>query len=238
MTTAARRVAIYTRVSTCEQAAEGVSLDAQESRGRMWAELHSARVVEVVTDAGVSGRTMQRPGVDRLWELVNDGQVDTVLVAELSRLTRSARDFANVIADLDDAGVSVVAIDNGLDTSDMCGRLVAGILSYVSAFEREQIGQRTRAALAQVKAEGRHVGRPPRGFTSVGGQLEVADDDYLSKARYAFEQHEQGTSYRAIAATFNGAGVPTGSGSGLWHASAVGRLVKSWRIYLDRVAAA
>lgn len=225
--TATRRIAIYSRVSTDEQAAEGVSLDAQESRCQMWAELHGAIVVESIADAGVSGKTMKRDGIDRLWSLVNAGSVDTVVVTELSRLTRSARDFANVVADLTEAGVSVVSIDNGLDTSDMCGRLVAGILSYVNAFEREQIGQRTRAALAQVKAEGRHIGRPPVGFTSEGGKLVVSDPARVELAQRAATLHADGSSYRTIAETFNAEGIATGSGSGSWHAPAIGRLMRA-----------
>jgi len=229
--TATRRIAIYSRVSTDEQAAEGVSLDAQASRCAMWAELHGAIVVEAIADAGVSGKTMRRDGIARLWSLVNAGEVDTVVVTELSRLTRSARDFANVVADLTESGVSVVSIDNGLDTSDMCGRLVAGILSYVNAFEREQIGQRTRAALAQVKAEGRHIGRPPVGFTSEGGVLVVADVERVELAQRAAAMHAIGTSYRTIANTFNAEGIPSGNAgrnpNARWHAPAIGRLMRA-----------
>ena len=225
--TATRRIANYARVSTEEQAAEGVSLDAQDARCRMWADLHGATVVESIADAGVSGKTMRREGIARMWALVNAGSVDTVVVTELSRLTRSARDFANVVADLTEAGVSVVSIDNGLDTSDMCGRLVAGILSYVNAFEREQIGQRTRAALAQVRAEGRHIGRPPVGFTSEGGRLVVADPERVALAQRAAAMHAEGASYRTIAHTFNREGIATGSGGGKWHAPAIGRLMRA-----------
>lgn len=224
---ATRRIATYARVSTEEQATDGVSLDAQESRCRMWADLHGATVVESIIDAGVSGKTMKRDGIARMRSLVNAGEVDTVVVTELSRLTRSAKDFANVVAELTEAGVSIVSIDNGLDTSDMCGRLVAGILSYVNAFEREQIGQRTRAALAQVRAEGRHIGRPPVGFTSEGGKLTVSDPERVELAQRAATMHAEGTSYRKIADTFNDEGIATGSGSGSWHAPAIGRLMRA-----------
>jgi len=231
-----RRVAIYTRVSTAEQATEGVSLDAQASRCRQWADLYAASVIEVIADAGVSGKTLHREGITRLWELVNAGEVDTVVVTELSRLTRSARDFANVVADLTESGVSVVSFDNGLDTSDMCGRLVAGIMSYVNAFEREQISQRTRDALAQVKAEGRHIGRPPVGFTSEGGKLIPADSERLTLARRAAALKRAGYSLRAIASAFNAEGIATGSQhrsgyqtatAAQWHPASVSRLLKA-----------
>ena len=228
-TATARRIAIYTRVSTDEQAVEGVSLEAQADRCAMWAELHGATVVETITDAGVSGKTLRRAGIDRLHELVEAGTVDTVVVTELSRLTRSARDFANVVAELTESDVSVVSIDNGLDTSDMCGRLVAGILSYVNAFEREQIGQRTRAALAQVKAEGRHIGRPPVGYTSEGGILKPADPERIELARRVAAMKADGRSLRSIAEALNGEGIATGSGrsGSRWHASSVSRLLRA-----------
>ena len=123
--TAANRIAIYARVSTAEQAAEGVSLNEQVQRGESWATAYGATVVATIRDEGVSARTMQRAGIARLWQLIDAGEIDAVWVADLSRITRSARDFANLVADLDARGVALVSVRESMNTADTCGRLVA-----------------------------------------------------------------------------------------------------------------
>lgn len=227
-----RRVAVYTRVSTHEQAVEGVGLSAQESRGRQWADLYGAEVVEVVGDAGWSGGTLERPGISRLWELVNEGAVDGIVVAELSRITRSSRDFANLVADLRQAGVALVSIRESLNTGDTCGQLVASIMAAVAQFEREQTAERTREALAQVRREGRHIGRPPVGFTSKDGELVPDDPARIDLALRAVRMSTDGATLRAIADTFNAEGIPPGSGrrDARWHAPAVSRLLRAGRL--------
>ena len=225
--TAANRIAIYARVSTAEQAAEGVSLNEQVQRGESWATAYGATVVATIRDEGVSARTMQRAGIARLWQLIDAGEIDAVWVADLSRITRSARDFANLVADLDARGVALVSVRESMNTADTCGRLVAHIMAAVAQFEREQTADRTRAGMAQAKREGRHIGRPPVGFTSEGGRLVVADPERVALAERAAAMHAEGASYRTIADTFNREGIATGSGSGKWHAPAIGRLMRA-----------
>lgn len=224
------RIAIYARVSTAEQATDGVSLNEQVSRGEKWADAFQARVVATIRDEGVSGKTLNRPGVAKLWQLIDAGEIDAVWVADLSRIARSARDFANLVADFDARGIALISVRESMNTADTCGRLVAHIMAAVAQFEREQVADRTRAAMAQAKLEGRHIGRPPVGYTSVEGALQVADVERVALARRAAAMHSAGESYRAIAEVFNVEGVATGSGSGKWHAPAVGRLLRAARI--------
>lgn len=87
----------YVRVSTDRQADGGVSLEAQTAKVRAMADVQDAHLLEVITDAGVSAKTLQRPGLARVLALVRARAVDMVIVAKLDRLTRSVRDLADLL---------------------------------------------------------------------------------------------------------------------------------------------
>ena len=157
--TPAPRALGYVRVSTDKQADLGVSLDAQAVKVRAMAAVQDATLIDVITDAGASAKTLQRPGLARLLSLVRAGQVDVVIVAKLDRLTRSVRDLADLLDLFGKHGVSLVSVAESLDTGTAAGRLVLNVMASVSQWEREAIGERTRdahAAQAQHGAARRH----------------------------------------------------------------------------------
>src|SRR3954463_2246618 len=92
------RVAVgYSRVSTDQQADRGVSLEAQAEKIRAMATVHDAELLDVIVDGGESGKSLQRPGIQRLLKMVDRREVQIVIVAKLDRLTRNVRDLGELL---------------------------------------------------------------------------------------------------------------------------------------------
>jgi DNA invertase Pin-like site-specific DNA recombinase len=91
------RTVAYVRVSTENQADHGVSLDAQQAETRPYAELYGLELVEVVVDAGLSAKTLGRPGLVRALGMLKAGEAEALLVVKLDRLTRSVRDLGQLV---------------------------------------------------------------------------------------------------------------------------------------------
>ena len=87
----------YCRVSTDLQADHGLWLEAQEAKIRAMATVQGAEIIELIVDGGESTKNLHRPGMERLLSLVNEGKVDTVIIAKLDRLTRSVKDLAELL---------------------------------------------------------------------------------------------------------------------------------------------
>src|SRR5262245_59262664 len=153
----------YVRVSTDRQAEHGVSLEAQESKIRAIATIHSAELVEVIVEGGESAKSMNRPGLQRLLALINAGRVQAVIVAKVDRLTRSVKDLCNLLELLEKRNVPLTPVADALGTASASGRLVITIMAAVAQWEREAIGERTRDALRHKRGQGHRVGNIPFG---------------------------------------------------------------------------
>src|SRR5687767_10446408 len=143
----------YARVSTAEQAAEGVSLRAQQAKIEAYAVVKDWSVAEVIRDEGASAKSLQRPGLARLLALVKAGGVGAVVVAKLDRLTRSVSDLDKLMKLLAHKHVALVSLQERLDATTATGRLMMNLLASVSQWEREVIGERTRDAMQHLKAQ-------------------------------------------------------------------------------------
>src|SRR5439155_13836658 len=164
----------YVRVSTDKQADHGVSLEAQEAKIRAMAVVQGAEIIELIVDGGESAKSLDRPGMERLLALVDQGKVQTVIIAKLDRLTRSVKDLAELLERFQRRGVSLVSVAESLDTGSAAGRLVINIMTAVSQWEREAIGERTRDAMRHKKSSGQRVGNIEYGYRlgANGVQLE------------------------------------------------------------------
>jgi DNA invertase Pin-like site-specific DNA recombinase len=166
----------YVRVSTEKQADFGVSLEAQSEKVRAMAVVQGAELVELIIDAGESAKSLNRPGMARLLSLVDAGAVDAVIIAKLDRLTRSVKDLAELLERFNRRGVSLVSVAESLDTGTAAGRLVLNIMTAVSQWEREAIGERTRDAMNHKRANGERVGTVPFGFRTAADGLHLEAD--------------------------------------------------------------
>lgn len=199
----------YMRVSTEEQGDSRAGLEAQEAVIRAEAAHRGWELVDLRFDIG-SGKTLRKR--ERLGETLRDlaaGHAEMLVVAKLDRLSRSMLDFAGIMELAAKEGWALSAIDLGVDTATTNGKLIANIMIALAQWERELIGDRTRAALAAIKARGTHVGR----------KANVTDETFrtIRALRLA------GLSWQGVADALTASGVPTSQG-GQWHAATVRRL--------------
>lgn len=215
------RVLGYVRVSTEEQADSGAGLDAQRAAVVAEAERRGWELVDVVEDAGISGKRLdRRPALVEALRSLSAGEADVLLVAKLDRLTRSLVDAAGLIAQSIREGWRLVALDLGLDLTTPQGEMVAHVMASFAQFERRLIGQRTREALAARRAAGVRLGRP-RTLSSV------------VVARLVSER-AAGSTLAVIASRLNADAVPTAQGGAAWYPSTVAAVLRSAQ--LDQAA--
>lgn len=190
----------YVRVSTEEQAGQGVSLEAQRDRIRSYAQLYDIEITGFCTDEGASGSTLERPGLARALMWMKGGKADALIVAKLDRLTRSLPHLLHLIEEYFGEEYSLLSVGEQLDPRTASGRLVMNILGAVAQWELETIRERTRAALAHKRAKGEYTGGGvPYGFKMVDGML-LKDEDEQKTIGLARGLRQEGWSYRKIAA--------------------------------------
>ena len=154
----------YGRVSTDKQAERGVSLEAQAEKIRAMAVVHGTELAEMIVDGGESAKSLNRPGMARLLAMIDAGEVKTFIIAKLDRLTRSVKDLCTLLERFERRGVALVSVAESLDTGSAAGRLVLNIMTAVSQWEREAIGERTRDAMRHKRSNGERVGNIPYGY--------------------------------------------------------------------------
>lgn len=155
----------YIRVSTEEQARQGISLEAQEARIRAWAVANEAELISLHADEGISGfRVANRPG---LQAAVDEAcrEKAALVVYSLSRLARNTREALELSDRLAHCGADLVSLSERIDTTSAAGKMIFRLLAVLSEFERDLVSERTRAAMAYARSQGRCVGNVPYGLT-------------------------------------------------------------------------
>jgi site-specific DNA recombinase len=166
----------YVRVSTEDQATNGVSLDAQCERLRAYVTAHDFELVGIERDEGVSGKVApeRRPGLKRALNSIRAGKADGVVFYKLDRLSRAVRDILKLADDAKRQGWHLCSVTEHIDTSTAAGKFMLSILASLAEMEREQIGERTRFGMAQVAQEGRaRSSRLPFGYRVEGSPESV-----------------------------------------------------------------
>ena len=161
------RCYIYLRVST-EMQVDGYSLDAQRDRMLKFAEYQDMEVVREYCDAGKSGKSITgRPEFQKMMDDVSYGtdNIDYILVFKLSRFGRNAADVLNSLQFIQDYGVNLICVEDGIDSSKESGKLTITVLSAVAEIERENILIQTMEGRKQKAREGKwNGGVPPYGY--------------------------------------------------------------------------
>lgn len=171
---------IYTRVSTSIQV-DGFSLDAQKEKLRRYAEFNEMEIVREYSDAGFSGKNIKgRADFQRMLsdiEMQRDN-VSYVLVFKLSRFGRNAADVLYSLQLMQDYGVNLICVEDGIDSSKESGKLMISVLSAVAEIERENIRVQTMAGREQKARGGRwNGGFAPYGYELQDGELFVVEDE-------------------------------------------------------------
>lgn len=185
----AKHVAIYVRVSTNQQDHKSQMPDLKR-----WADSHDGRI-KWYTDKA-SGKSMNRPGWNKLEAAMRVGKISAVVVWRLDRLGRTVSGLSSLFEEFQKRKVNLVSLKDGIDLSTAAGRLMANVLASVAAYETEIRGERIRAgqkaAAAKAKAEGREFGR---GGSKPGKRNKATPD----KIEIITHMKGQGKSIAAIA---------------------------------------
>lgn len=187
----------YVRVSTEDQAREGISLDNQENKIKAYADLNSLELVDVVRDEGISGKTMDRAGMNRINAAIEAAEINAVIVYKLDRLSRKTIDILNTLDGWEKRNIAFHSITDKIDTKTAAGKFLLTILSALAQMERDLISERTVDALAHKKKSGEWCGRVPFGYRIEDNHL-VEDEDAMRAIRKAKRLRSMGKPYRDI----------------------------------------
>jgi DNA invertase Pin-like site-specific DNA recombinase len=220
----------YARLSPRPE--EGFGLEVQAEKMRSYAQLYDLDLVEIVTEPGlISGKSLDRPGLQKALSMLRSGQVGGLLVAKLDRLSRNVIDMGMLIEDYFAKDYGLYCVAEQVNTKTAAGRMVLNILTVIAQWERETIGERTSEALQHLVKQGVDVGRAPFGYEYTdaldehGRRVvrEVQDEqDALGVMRF---YRGRGHTLSDIAAKLNADGYKTKRG-GEWHAGTISKILR------------
>jgi site-specific DNA recombinase len=189
----------YVRVSTEEQAREGISIEAQEERIKALATAKGWDLIEIIKDPGYSGKNLSRPGIKSLIDSCRRGKANVVIVTKVDRLTRRQKDLWYLLEDVFYKNqVGFVSVTEAFDSTTAAGTAFLGMIGVFAQLERDLVSERTREALNHKRAKGEWVGRTPTGFRINGeGRLE-ADPEALKTIARAKRLKREGASFGSI----------------------------------------
>jgi site-specific DNA recombinase len=204
----------YTRVSTAEQADKGMSLSAQRAKIEAYCQLYDLELVTVIEDAGLSGKTLNREGLQLALTMLRKGKAEGLVIGKLDRLTRSVIDGGTLIADyFGEKGYQLFSVTDHINTRTAAGRLVLNVLLSVSQWEREAIGERTRDALQHKIANRERCGKVRFGFDlAPDGRMLTPNRQEQKAIGLMKELRAAGESLRTIASELNKRGFKTKEG--------------------------
>jgi site-specific DNA recombinase len=217
----------YVRVSTDQQATDGVSLDAQAAKIRAYCDLYGIELVRIEVDAGESASTLSRPGLSSALESLDAGEAAGLVVVKLDRLTRSVRDLDALLTRYFTGAdaKALVSVAEQVNTETAAGRMVLNVLVSISQWEREVIGERTAAAMAHKQARGEYIGGGvPFGFCVAAGELVESPEEQAILADLRKLQ-ARGLTLREIADELNSRGALRRGRN--WYPMAVSRALRA-----------
>lgn len=205
-------VLAYVRVSTEEQARDGISLDAQREKAAQWRDLNAPDAeIQTFADEGISGGSLKkRDGLEQALAAAQGPGV-VLVVYSLSRLSRSTRDTLWIAERLEKAEAELVSLSERIDTTTAAGKMVFRMLAVLAEFERDQVSERTKAAMQELRRQGKRYSRYA---------------DYpMHVCERAAELRDRGMSFRKIGERLAKEGYYTSQG-GEWQPAVVRRLAR------------
>jgi DNA invertase Pin-like site-specific DNA recombinase len=209
----------YVRVSTQEQVTEWVSLDAQRDKLRAYCKLNGIKLIDIKADEGLSGGTLDRPGLKAALGMLRRGTVNTLIVVKLDRLSRSLRDVCTLVEEFfSDERYHLLSLCGMANTHSAAGRMVLMNLANYAQFERELVSERTRDALRHLKSQGVRLGPAPYGYTlseerDAHGRRQMephpSEQEVVQKI---IKMYSEGIEMSAIARKLNEEGTPARRG--------------------------
>jgi DNA invertase Pin-like site-specific DNA recombinase len=234
------RSAIYTRVSTEDQAKEGFSLDAQLDKLRSYCNARDWSIAGEYIDDGYSGRNVKRPAYSRMLNEMD--KWDILLVIKMDRIHRNSKNFMLMMEDLKKHEKEFVSMTESLDTSTAMGRFVMDIIQRIAQLESEQIGERVYTGMEQkARTNSGILGfNIPYGYDYVNGNLLINKDE-AKYVKTIFSLYLRGMSMKKISNELNSKNIPT-KHNGKWGSQTVSLILKNpiycgylhWEDYLNQ----
>lgn len=216
----------YIRVSTEQQATEGVSLAAQRERIQAYCVAAGMSLVGIREDAGISGyHAHNRPGLQQAMAEACDRKA-ALIVYSLSRFARNTREAIDLCDQLDNAGADLVSLTERIDTTTPAGKLIFRMMAALAEFERDQLSERVTDAMAFAKAQGRRVGSIPFGYDLGDDGVHLVENQGEQASITLIQQlHTEGLSLREVAGELNDRGISSKTGRA-WSAKTVRDVIK------------
>lgn len=215
----------YTRVSTEEQAREGISLENQRTKIEAYCRLNDLELVEILEDAGRSGKDLNREGMARLIDLVKGHSIDAIVCYKLDRVSRRVKDTLTLLELIEKKNIAFHSITEKIDTKTATGKFFVNIVASMAQWERDTVSERTRDALRLKIVKGELVGHLPYGFSlGADGKTLLVNEREREAVLYIKELHAKGYSSRAICRELEKEGYqPIGR---RWHHQSVQNILK------------
>lgn len=213
----------YIRVSTEQQASEGISLDAQRHKITAWCEVNGYELLAIEVDAGISGKSMKKR--QGLQKALNAMKKDMALVVySLTRLARSTKDTLTISETLRRSRSDLVSVTEKIDTTTAAGKMFFTMLAVMAEFESNTISERTRDAMRHKKATSEVYSPIPFGFKAVEGRLERVEAEAVIVSEVK-QRRAAGETLQAIADSLNSRGIK-GKRGGIWYPYSIKYLIE------------
>lgn len=196
------RVAIYSRVSTEEQAKEGLSVEAQIDKCKSFCDARDWDIFKIYKDAGYSAGTLNRPALELLLRDADDSRFDIILVYKIDRFSRNLKDLILVLDDLKSKKINFTSVTEQIDTTSAMGEAFFQIIGVFAQLERGMVKERVELSFERKIKFGEALFRAPFGYTYRNKKL-VPDPEDAPKVKEIFEMWTKGISYKEISVKFN-----------------------------------
>ncbi|SEL78526.1 recombinase family protein [Paenibacillus sp. OK003] len=216
-----KKVAIYARVSTEEQAEHGYSIDAQLDTLRKYCELYGGEIIDEYVDRGVSGKSIKgRYEIQRLLKDAEESKFNEVIVWKFNRMARKSIDLLHIVDLLEKNNISFRSFTENFETSTPMGRFALQMMGAVGELERNTIVDNVKMGHRQRAKMGHHNGKVPLGYKVIAGigssrdskSVVIIAEEEAVIVRHIFEQYASGHGLKTIANELNHRGHRTQTG--------------------------
>ncbi len=209
-----KRIGAYIRVST-ERQVEGYSIDGQITQIEQFCQFNGYDLVDIYADRGISGKSMNRPALQRMLQDAKNGKLDCVIVYKINRLARNTSDLLTIVEELHRQNVEFFSLSERMEVKNSTGKLLLNILASFSEFERNTILENIYTGQYQRALEGYYQGNIPLGYSNIPDNKKelMINQHEANIVNYIFESYAKGHGYRKIANALNHKGYVTKKGN-------------------------
>ncbi|MBU3226434.1 cassette chromosome recombinase CcrB [Staphylococcus aureus] len=209
-----KRIGGYIRVST-EKQVMGYSIEGQITQIEQYCQFNGYKLVDIYADRGISGKSMNRPELQRMLNDAKNGKLDCVMVYKTNRLARNTSDLLTIVEELHRQNVEFFSLSERMEVKNSTGKLMLQILASFSEFERNTILENIYTGQRQRALEGYYQGNLPLGYNNIPDNKKelMINQHEANIVKYIFESYAKGHGYRKIANALNHKGYVTKKGN-------------------------